>query len=170
MARRRPDLPTKEECKELNLQRELFSTHKIKIGRTSTGTWQGLTWTANTIPTGSWFTIANKTWELTPLLSRSRIAGVRWFLIDRHGNRVRSLFLTPAGAVGSRWELQLLYRCSRLCHDKRRAAWGRKKLIEKLDGPTDYQWVRSHPYYRPKKPRLVRYTTYDSVNLTRTSL
>jgi hypothetical protein len=121
-----------------------------------------MTWRALVSPTGSWFSITNQTWELVPHPSSSRIQGVRWFLIDRNGKRVRSLFLTPSGQVGSRWEVKLEYLSHRLTTDKRRA-WARSKLISRLDAPTSLDWARSHPDYLPKRPRLTRKTTHQKI-------
>jgi hypothetical protein len=36
----------------------------------------------------------------------------------------------------------------------------RHKVIEKLDGPTDFKWVRDHPTYAPNTPKRTRWKTF----------
>jgi hypothetical protein len=58
--------------------------------------------------------------------------------------------MTPDGRVGTRCELELRYK-SQTMWTKKRLAHRRHKAIEKLDGPTDFKWVRDHPTYVPEK-------------------
>jgi hypothetical protein len=71
------------------------------------------------------------------------------------GKRVTSLFLTPEGSLGTRWELGLKYRSQRLW-TKNRLARARAKVVEKLEGPTDFDWVRDHPAHLPRKPKWMK--------------
>jgi hypothetical protein len=72
---------------------------------------------------------------------------------------VTTLFVTPDGEVGSRLELHLKYRSQRLWRGKR-LAWARAKVIERLEGPVDFEWVRDHPEHLPPKPKWMKQAGY----------
>jgi hypothetical protein len=55
--------------------------------------------------------------------------------------------------------LGLKYRSQRLW-TKKRLAWARAKVIERLEGPTDFDWVRDHPDYLPRKPKWMKQARY----------
>jgi hypothetical protein len=78
---------------------------------------------------------------------------------DATGRRRTCLFMTPDGRVGTRGELELRYK-SQTLWTKKRLAHRRHKAIEKLDGPTDFKWVRDHPTYIPEKPKRMRWKTF----------
>ena len=80
-------------------------------------------------------------------------------LRDATGPRVTAMFMTPDGRVGTRWELDLRYKSETMWTGKRLAR-RRHKVIEKLAGTTDFQWVRDHPTYVPDRPKRMRRTTY----------
>ena len=39
-------------------------------------------------------------------------------------------------------------------------AWRRQKIIEKLIGPADFQWIMEHKNFVPAKPKRQRWITY----------
>ena len=80
-------------------------------------------------------------------------------LRDATGPRVTAMFMTPDGRVGTRWELDLRYKSETMWTGKRLAR-RRHKVIEKLAGTTDFQWVRDHPTYVPDRRKRMRRTTY----------
>jgi hypothetical protein len=69
------------------------------------------------------------------------------------------MFMTPDGRAGTRWELDLRYKSETMWTGKR-LAHRRHKVIEKLAGTTDFQWVPDHPTYVPDRPKRMRRTTY----------
>jgi hypothetical protein len=95
-----------------------------------------------------------------PHISSSEVEGARWYLRDRTGKRVTSLFMTPDGRLGSRTELRLRYTSQRLWTDKKQRAWQRMKVVERLEGPASFSWVVDHPDYVSRKKRLMSATTY----------
>ena len=91
---------------------------------------------------------------------RSRnVRGVQWHLLDATDRRCTSLFMTPDGRVGTRWELQLRYKSETMLGRKAPGS-PTAQGVEKLVGRTDFQWVREHPNFVPKRPRGMRRTTY----------
>jgi hypothetical protein len=70
----------------------------------------------------------------------------QWLFLDATGRRCTCLFMTPDGRVGTRTQLEL--RCkSQTMWTKTRLTHRSHKVIEKLDRPTDFRWVRDHPTY-----------------------
>jgi hypothetical protein len=66
--------------------------------------------------------------------------------------------LTGRGSErGGSWGLK--YQSQRLW-TKKRLAWARQMVIERLEGPTDFEWVRVHPHYLPRKPRWMKQARY----------
>jgi hypothetical protein len=102
--------------------------------------------------------ILDKCWRLVPA-PRKTVRGVQWLLLDDTGQRVTVLYMTPDGRVRTRWELELRYK-SQTMWTKKRLAHRRHKVIEKVDGRTDFQWVRDHTTYIPNRPKRMRRTTY----------
>ena len=69
--------------------------------------------------------------------------------------------MTPDGRVGTRGELVWIrYRSQRMWTRRKQRAYRHHKIIERLDGPTDFKWVAEHENYVPKKRRRMRSTTY----------
>ncbi len=141
-----------EECARLKIG-SLFKSGRVGAG--SAGTWRGQRWRIE----GSFLVISDRSWKLVPT-SRKNISGTQWLLLDATGRRCTTLFMTADGRVGTRWELQLRYRSQRLWTRKKQRAWRRQKVIERLNGPTDFQWVMEHENYVPEKPKRQRWTTY----------
>jgi hypothetical protein len=77
----------------------------------------------------------------------------------RDGQAMHLSVHEPDGRVGTRGELELRYKSQTLWTGKR-LAHRRHKVIEKLAGSTDFQWVRDHPTYVPEKPKRMRRATY----------
>ena len=142
---------TVESCHRLELKR-LFRSGRVGAG--SSGSWRGQRWRID----GPFLAMSGKCWRLVPT-PRKNVRGVQWFLLDSVGRRCTSLFMTPDGRVGTRWELELRYK-SQTMWTKKRQAHRRHKVIEKLAGRTDLQWVREHPTYVPDRPKRMRRTTY----------
>ena len=142
---------TVESCHRLELKR-LFRSGRIGAG--SSGTWRGQRWRID----GPFLVMSGKSWRLVPI-PRQNVRGVQWLLLDSTGRRCNSLFMAPDGKVGTRWELGLRYKSQRIWTGKR-LAHRRHKVIEKLAGRTDFQWVREHPTYVPVRPKRMRRTTY----------
>jgi hypothetical protein len=143
---------TVESCARLNLK-QLFQSGRV--GEGSSGTWRGRRWRIE----GSFLVVCDGSWRLVPT-PRKNVRGVQWLVLDGTGRRCTSLFMTPAGKVGTRWELGLRYK-SQTLWTKKRLAHRRHKAMEKLAGPTSYDWVRSHPDFVPARPRRMRRTTYQ---------
>jgi hypothetical protein len=129
-----------EDCARLEINL-LFKTGRVGAGST---TWRGCRWKID----GAFFVTSERTWRLVPT-PRKNVRGVQWLLLDATGRRCTCLFITPDGTVGTRWELQLRYRSQRLWTRKKQRAWRRQKIIEKLNGPTDFQWVVNHEDFVP---------------------
>ena len=103
--------------------------------------------------------MSGKSWMLVPVRQKN-IEGTQWYVRSAgDGRRCTALFMTPDGRVGTRWELELRYK-SQTMWTRKRIAHRRHKAIERLMGPTDYQWVRDHPDYVPDRPKRMRRTTY----------
>jgi hypothetical protein len=148
-----------EDCERFDVQRELFRPRRLRFNAVTEGTWKGLRWRVLLSETGSFIEVSGSRWELVPHPSSSPLDGVRWYLVGSDGRRVTSLFLTPDGKIGTRWELGLKYRSQRLW-TKKRLAWARQKVIERLEGPTDFGWVRAHPDHIPRKPKWMKQARY----------
>jgi hypothetical protein len=142
---------TVESCHRLELKR-LFKSGRVGAG--SSGTWRAQRWRID----GPFLEISDTRWRLVPA-PRKNVRGVQWLLLDSTGRRCTSLFMTPDGRVGTRWELELRYKSETMWTGKR-LAHRRHKVIEKLDGRTDFQWVRDHTTYVPDRPKRMRRTTY----------
>jgi hypothetical protein len=80
-----------------------------------------VTWRTLVSEQGSVIEINGTRWKLVPHLSSSSVEGARWYLRDRTGRRVTTLFMTPDGEVGNRWELSIKYRSQPLWREKRLA-------------------------------------------------
>jgi hypothetical protein len=77
----------------------------------------------------------------------------RWFVqCPATGRRCAALFITPQGQVGTRHLLRLTYRCARVPLSKR-ASHRRWRAFERLQGPTDQDWVEAHPEVTPRRPK-----------------
>jgi hypothetical protein len=59
-----------------------------------------------------------------------------------------------AGAAGA-----AKYRSQRLW-TKKRLVWAIAKVIERLEGPVDFAWVRDHPGYLPKRSKWMNQARY----------
>jgi hypothetical protein len=160
------DTVTLEDCARFHVQAELFRTRRVKFGAVTEGVWRqtGLSWKVRLSPTGSFILMGGDRWDLVPHVVDNLTDGVRWFVVEHDtGNRVTSLYYTPTGRLGSRTELGLRHRSARLCTPNR-LAWARMKVIEKIDGPTDFAWVRQHPHYVPsKRPRGMHPKTFSKL-------
>jgi hypothetical protein len=151
-----------EDCYSLNIQRDLFRERLLKFDALTEGTWNGLRWRVLLSETGSFIDISGHRWELVPHPSSSSARWyVRWYVSDHTGRRVSSLYLTPTGQLGSRWELGARYRSQRLWTKKRQRAWQRFKVLQRLEGPTDFKWVQDHSSYVARKPKRMERVTYD---------
>jgi hypothetical protein len=142
---------SKFSVEEAPASRDLFGTSQVRFDGWSFGQWDGLTWRTLVSANGSFIEIGKTRWELVPHVSSSERDGARWHLRDRTGKRVTSLFMTPDclfmipdGDVGSRWELSIRYRSQRLWREKR-LAWARATVIERLEGPVEFQWAANIP-------------------------
>jgi hypothetical protein len=142
---------TVEACHRLDLKR-LFRSGRIGPG--STGSWREQRWRID----GPFLVMWGKRWRLVPA-PRRNVRGVQWLLLVATGRRCTCLFMTPNGKVGTRWELELRYKSETLWMGKR-LAHRRHKVIEKLDVPTDFKWVRDHPTYAPNTPKRTRWKTF----------
>jgi hypothetical protein len=80
-----------------------------------------MTWRTLVSAQGSFIEIGDGRWMLEPWISSTSVEGARWYLRDRTGKRVTTLFMTPDGEVGTRWELPIKYRSQRLWREKRLA-------------------------------------------------
>jgi hypothetical protein len=58
--------------------------------------------------------------------------------------------------------LAIKYRSQRLWREKR-LAWARAKVVERLEGPVDFGWVRDHPEYLPRKPKWMKQAGYGKL-------
>jgi hypothetical protein len=148
-----------EDCLRFDVQRELFRTKRVRFDAVTEGDWSGLRWRAILSDRGSYLEMSGRRWELVPWASTSRVNGVRWYVRGSDGKLVTSLFVTPDGRVGTRWEQGLKYRSQRLW-TKKRLAWARAKVIQRLAGPMDFEWVRDHPDYLPRKPKCMKQARY----------
>jgi hypothetical protein len=143
---------TVESCHRLELKR-LFRSGRIGAG--SSGTWRGQKWRID----GPFLVMSDSRWKLVPTQQKN-INGTTWLIQSfRDGRRYRHLLITPDGKVGTRTELGARYKSQTMWTGKR-LAHRRHKVIEKLAGTTDFQWVRDHPTYVPERPRRMRRTTY----------
>jgi hypothetical protein len=156
-----------EDCERFDVQREIFRSRRLRFNAVTEGTWKGLRWRVLLSETGSFIEMdggpdscrACRRWELVPHGSSSPVDGVRWYFVGSDGRRVTSLFLTPDGRLGTRWELGLKYKSQRLW-TRKRLAWARLKVIVRLEGPTEFGWVRSHPDHLPGKPKWMKQARY----------
>jgi hypothetical protein len=148
-----------EDCLRFDVQRELFRKRRVRFDAVTQGDWSGLRWRVVLSERGSYLEMLGRRWELVPWASSSRVNGVRWYVRGSDGKLVTSLFVTPDGRVGTWWELGLKYRSERLW-TKKRLVWARARVIERLEGPTDFNWVRDHPDHLPKKPKWMKQARY----------
>ncbi len=95
----------------------------------------------------------DRCWDLVPIIRSGSTSGVWWLVRDATGRRCTTIMLTPDGRLGTRWELRARYRSQRLWSAKKQKARQRHKIIERLEGPTDFSWVVEDPNYLPRKPR-----------------
>jgi hypothetical protein len=143
-----------EECARLKIG-SLFKSGRVGAG--SSGKWRGQKWRID----GPFLLMSDRSWRLVPS-ARKNVLATQWLLLDATGRRCASLFMTPDGRVGTRWELGLRYRSQTLWTGKR-LAHRRHKAIEKLVGRTDFKGVRDHPAYVPDRPKRMRRTTYRRI-------
>jgi hypothetical protein len=151
-----------EDCERFDVQREIFRSRRLRFNAVTEGTWKGLRWRVLLSETGSFIEVSGSRWELVPHPSSSSTRWyVRWYVLGSDGRRVTSLLLTPDGRIGTRWELGARYRSQRLWTKKKQRAWQRCKIIQRLEGPTDFRWVQDHPSYVARKPKRMERVTYD---------
>jgi len=152
---RQPEMVTRrllvEDCARLEIG-SLFRSGRVGAG--SSGTWRGQRWRIES----PFLVMSGTRWRLVPA-PRKNVRGVQWLLLDGTGRKCTSLFMTPDGRVGTRWELELRYKSQTMWTGKR-LAHRRHKVIEKLAGRTDLQWVREHPTYVPDRPKGMRWRTF----------
>src|SRR5579871_6735134 len=122
-----------EACLLFDAQREVFRTGRVRFDAVTCGTWNGIRWLVVLSERGSYLEMSGRRWELVPWASSSRVDGVRWYVRGSDGRLVTSLLVTLDGRIGTRWGLGLKYRSQRLW-TKKRQAWARAKVIERLDG------------------------------------
>jgi hypothetical protein len=135
-----------------------FRSRVVRFDGISEGVRHGPTWRTYLSDRGSFIEISGQRWALVPFL-RKNVRGVEWFVQGTDGRRHRHLLVAPDGRVGIRPELGARYR-SEIMWTGKRLAHRRHKVIEKLAGKTDFQWVRDHPTYVPDRPKRTRRTTY----------
>jgi hypothetical protein len=143
-----------EDCARLEIK-NLFRLGRVGAG--SSGSWRGQRWRID----GSFLVMSDSRWKLVPTRQKN-VDGTTWLVqSSKDGRRYRHLLMTPDGRVGTRGELVgIRYRSQRIWTKKKQRAYRRHKVIEKLDGPTDFQWVTKHETYVPEKRRRMRATTY----------
>ena len=145
-----------EDCSRLEVGR-LFKSGRFGAG--SSGTWRGQRWRID----GSFLVMSERAWKLFPTRQKN-VGGIQWYVqSQKDGRRYRHLFMAPDGRVGTRVELGLRYRSQRMWTKKKQVAHRRHKAIEKLIGPTDFNWVMDHENYVPEKPKLMRHRTYRRI-------
>jgi hypothetical protein len=129
------------------------------------GTWEGMLWSLDLSPVRSTITIGNHQWEIVPELSGSPLGGVRWYVRGSDGKRGRYVILLPDGRMGTCSEVMtgpgsVRYKSQRLWNEDGHHARQRQKVLSRLGYDTNLNWIECHPRYTPKKPRLMRKTTY----------
>jgi hypothetical protein len=145
-----------EQCARLKIG-SLFKTGRVGAG--SSGTWRGQRWRID----GSFLVMSERAWRLVPIRQKN-VEGTSWVVRSlKDGRRYRHLFMTPDGRVATRVELGLRYKSQRMWTKKKQRAYRRHKAIEKLNGPTDFEFVLEHENYVPEKPRLMRAQTYRRI-------
>jgi hypothetical protein len=149
---------TVEDCRRFDIA-ALFRSRVVRFDGVTEGVWHSLAWRTFLSDRGSFLEISGRRWSLVPI-RRKNVLGVQWLVLGRDGRRYRHLLVAPDGRVGTRTELGARYRSQRLWTARKQRAWRRAKVIEKLDGPTEFQWVMEHENYVPEKPRSQRWTTY----------
>lgn len=88
--------------------------------------------------------------------------GFWWMIRDASGKRYQHLLLTKDGRLGTRRDLRARFRSQRLWSTEKQRAYQRHKIIERIDGPTDFTWVLNHPSYVPRKtPVRMRWSTFN---------
>jgi hypothetical protein len=142
-----------EDCARLEIK-NLFRSGRVGAG--SSGSWRGQRWRIE----GTFLVMSDNRWKLVPTQQKN-VRGTTWLVqSSKDGRRCRHL-LTPDGRIGTRGELVgVRYRSQRMWTRKKQRAYRRHKVIEKLDGPTDFKWVQEQEDYIPKKPHRQRWTTY----------
>jgi hypothetical protein len=143
-----------EDCARLEIGR-LFKSGRVGVG--SSGYWKATIWRID----GSFLVMQNQRWKLVPAQQKN-IEGTSWVVQSlKDGRRYRYLLMTPDGRVGTRSEIVgIRYKSQRMWAKKKQSAYRRHKAIEKLIGPTDFDFVLKHENYHPEKPRLMRARTY----------
>jgi hypothetical protein len=147
-----------EDCTRFDIA-ALFRSRVLRFDGVSEGVRNGIAWRTFLSDRGSFIEISGRRWSLVPI-RRKNVLGVQWLVQAKDGRRYRHLLVSPDGRVGTRTELGARYRSQRLWTKKKQRAWRRAKVIEKLDGPTDFKWVMAHENYVPAKPKRQRWTTY----------
>jgi hypothetical protein len=143
-----------EDCARLEIG-SLFRSGRVGAG--SSGSWRGQRWRID----GPFLVISDNRWKLVSAQQKN-VRGTTWLVqSSKDGRRYRHLLMTPDGRVGTRGELAgIRYRSQRIWTKRKQRAYSRHKIIERLDGPTDLQWVVEHENYIPKRRRRMRATTY----------
>jgi hypothetical protein len=143
-----------EDCARLEIK-NLFRSGRVGAG--SSGSWRGQKWRID----GPFLVMSDNRWKLISVQQKN-VPGTTWLVqSSKDGRRYRHLLMTPDGRVGTRGELVgIRYRSQQMWTKKKQRGYRRHKVIEKLDGPTDFDWVTEHENYVPKKRRRMRATTY----------
>jgi hypothetical protein len=161
-----------EHCKRISVA-DLFRKRLVEFDATSTGVCRGaggqadrlVRWRAHLSESGSWLEVNGKRFPLVPVIQETKHGGVWWMVQGGDGKRYRHVLVLPSGQAGTLGDLVALYglryRSQRMWSKKSQRAYRRHKIIERLDGPTSFQWVKDHEAYVPKKPKLQRWTTYN---------
>jgi hypothetical protein len=142
-----------EDCYRLHIG-SLFKSGRVGAG--SSGTWRGQRWQIE----GAFLVMQDKRWKLVPAQQKN-VRGTQWYVqSSKDGRRYRHLLMTPDAAVGTRGELTGIRYRSETVWTGKRLAHRRHKVIERLAGPTSFDWIREHPMYVPDRPKRMRRTTY----------
>lgn len=145
-----------EDCSRFDIA-ALFRNRVVRFDGVSQGVRQGLAWRTFLSDRGSFIEISGRRWALVPILKRN-ISGAQWFVQGRDGRRHRHLLIAPDGRVGTRMELGARYRSHAMW--RKRPDLRRHKVIERLAGKTDFNWVRDHPCYVPERPKRMKQARY----------
>jgi hypothetical protein len=85
---------TLQQCAQFDVQREL-------LRNVNEGSWNGLSWQAHLADEENFLLMGGSRWSLVSSDGR------HWSILGRDGQRVTSLYLTPARRLGTRGELGL---------------------------------------------------------------
>jgi len=140
-----------EDCARLEIK-NLFRSGRMGAG--SSGSWRGQRWRID----GPFLVMSDNRWKLVPTQQKN-VKGTTWMVqSSKDGRRYRHLLMTPDGRVGTRTELGARYRSHAMW--RKRLDLRRHKVIERLAGKTDFDWVRNHPTYVPDRPKWMKQARY----------